>query len=91
MRYTFYDVNAYQPFGFVAFASSPISLPGFGIFLQQRSQNVAISETHIFSPTLIGEFKVRVQPNCRRTGAARTTTVDFAQQFNIAGRQPRPG
>ena len=44
VRYTFYDVNAYQPYGYVAFASSPISLPGFGIFVQQRSQNVAVSE-----------------------------------------------
>src|SRR6266540_3117794 len=56
-RYTFFDVNAYQPYGFVQFATSAVSLPGFGIFLQQRSQNVAIGETHTFSSKLIGEFK----------------------------------
>ncbi|MGH9766031.1 MAG: TonB-dependent receptor domain-containing protein, partial [Blastocatellia bacterium] len=83
-RYTFYDVDAYQPYGFVAFASSPISLPGFGIFVQQRSQNVAISETHVFSSTLIGEFKV----GFNRTAGGQVqqnNDVDFASQFNLAG------
>ncbi|HEY6401366.1 MAG TPA: carboxypeptidase regulatory-like domain-containing protein, partial [Blastocatellia bacterium] len=89
VRYTFYDVNAYQPFGFVAFASSPISLPGFGVFIQQRSQNVAISETHIFSPSLIGEFKFGFN---RTAGgqAQQNDTVDFASQFNIAGASRDP-
>src|SRR5262245_11580774 len=84
VRYTFYDVNAYQPYGFVAFASSPISVPGFGLFIQQRSQNVGISETHIFSPTLIGEFKFGFN---RTAGGQQqqNNTVDFASQFNIAG------
>ncbi len=83
VRYTFYDVNAYQPFGFVAFASSPISVPGFGLFIQQRSQNVGIGETHIFSPTLIGEFKFGFN---RTAGGQQqqNNTVDFANQFNIA-------
>jgi hypothetical protein len=89
VRYTFYDVNAYQPFGFVAFASSPISLPGFGIFIQQRSQNVAIGETHIFNPTLIGEFRFGFN---RTAGgqAQQNDTVDFASQFNIAGASRDP-
>ena len=88
-RYTFYDVNAYQPYGFVAFASSPISLPGFGLFLRQRSQNVAISETHIFGPTLTGEFKLGFN---RTAGgqAQQNSNVDFASQFNIAGASRDP-
>src|SRR5215468_6814869 len=88
-RYTFYDVNAYQPYGFVAFASSPISVPGFGLFIQQRSQNVGISETHIFSPTLIGELKFGFN---RTAGGQRqqNNTVDFASQFNIAGASRDP-
>jgi hypothetical protein len=88
-RYTFYDVDAYQPYGFVAFASSPISLPGFGLFLQQRSQNVAIGETHNFSPTLIGEFKFGFN---RTAGgqAQQNSNVDFASQFNIAGASRDP-
>jgi hypothetical protein len=88
-RYTFYDVDAYQPYGFVAFASSPISLPGFGLFLQQRSQNVAIGETHIFNPTLIGEFKFGFN---RTAGgqAQQNSNVDFASQFNIAGASRDP-
>lgn len=89
VRYTYYDVNAYQPFGFVAFASSPVSLPRFGIFVQQRSQNVAIGETHIFSPTLIGEFKF----GFNRTAGGQVqenNTVDFGSQFNIAGASRDP-
>ena len=84
VRYSYYDVNAYQPFGFVAFASSAISLPGFGIFTQQRSQNVAISETHIFSPSLISEFKLGFN---RVAGGQvqQNNTINFAQQFNILG------
>ena len=90
VRYTFYDVNAYQPFGFVAFASSPISVPGFGIFIKQRSQNVGIGETRIFSPTLIGEFKF----GFNRTAGGQlqqNNTVPFASQFNIAGASLDPG
>jgi outer membrane receptor protein involved in Fe transport len=84
VRYTYYDVDAFQPYGFVAFASSPISLPGFGLFLQQRSQNVAIAETHIFKPTLIGEFRFGFN---RTSGGQlqQNNNVDFASQFNIAG------
>ncbi len=83
-RYTFFDVNAYQPYGFVQFATSAVSLPGFGIFLQQRSQNVALSETHIFNSKLIGEFKT----GFNRTAGGQfqqNSNVDFASQFNIAG------
>jgi carboxypeptidase family protein len=89
VRYTFYDVNAYQPFGFVAFASSPISVPGFGLFIQQRSQNVGITETHIFNPTLIGEFKFGFN---RTAGGQQqqNNAVDFANQFNIAGASRDP-
>jgi hypothetical protein len=90
VRYSFYDVDAYQPFGFVAFASSAISLPGFGIFNRARSQNVAISETHIFSPTLIGEFKVGYN---RVAGGQvqQNNNVPFAQQFAIQGASLDPG
>jgi hypothetical protein len=89
VRYTFYNVDAYQPYGFVAFASSPISLPGFGLFLRQRSQNVAIGETHVFSPTLIGEFKFGFS---RTAGgqAQQNSNVDFASQFNVAGASRDP-
>ncbi|MBO0719572.1 MAG: TonB-dependent receptor [Blastocatellia bacterium] len=84
VRYTFYDVNAYQPYGFVQFATSPVSLPGFGLFIKQRSQNLAISETHTFNPKLLGEFKF----GFNRTAGGQlqeNSDVDFAAQFNIAG------
>jgi hypothetical protein len=83
-RYTFFDVKAYQPYGFVQFATSPISLPGFGIFIDQRSQNAAIGETHIFNSNLVGEFKF----GFNRTAGGQVqenSDVDFATQFDIAG------
>jgi hypothetical protein len=84
VRYTFYDVNAYQPYGFIAFASSPPSVPGFGLFLDQRSQNVAISETHSFNPRLIGEFKF----GFNRTAGGQVqenSNIPFVAQHNIEG------
>lgn len=56
-RYTFFDVAVYQPFGFVQFATSPLSVPGFGVFIKQRNQNVAISHTRVFHSKLVGEFR----------------------------------
>jgi carboxypeptidase family protein len=84
VRYTFYDVNAYQPYGFIAFASSPLSVPGFGLFIDQRSQNAAISETHIFNPMLIGEFKF----GFNRTAGGQVqqnSNIPFVAQNNIQG------
>ncbi|MGH9841112.1 MAG: carboxypeptidase regulatory-like domain-containing protein [Blastocatellia bacterium] len=89
VRYTFYDVDAYQPYGFVAFATSPISLPGFGVFLKQRTQNLAISETHVFSSRLIGDFKF----GFNRTAGGQVqenSDVDFGARFNIAGASRDP-
>ncbi len=84
VRYTFFDVGAYQPYGFVQFATSPLSLPGFGVFNEQRSQNAAISETHVFSATLVGEFKFGFN---RTAGGQRqeNSDVDFNSRFNIQG------
>jgi carboxypeptidase family protein len=89
VRYTFYDVNAYQPYGFVAFASSPISVPGFGLFINQRSQNVAISETHVFNPMLVGEFKLGFN---RTAGGQVQENIDipFVAQNNIMGASTSP-
>ncbi len=50
----------------------------------QRSQNVAIGETHTFSSKLIGEFKF----GFNRTAGGQfqqNSNVDFASQVNIAG------
>src|SRR5262249_34396147 len=43
-------------------------------FLQQRTHNVVISETHIFRPSLIGEFKA---------GFNRTAGGQFQQNNNV--------
>ncbi|HKX32939.1 MAG TPA: carboxypeptidase regulatory-like domain-containing protein [Blastocatellia bacterium] len=89
VRYTFYDVNAYQPYGFVQFAASPISLPGFGIFLKQRTQNVAVGETHVFNSNLVGEFKF----GFNRTAGGQlqeNNDVDFVSRYNIAGISRNP-
>ncbi|HKX32937.1 MAG TPA: TonB-dependent receptor [Blastocatellia bacterium] len=83
-RYTFYDVNAYQPYGIDQFAANPVALPGFGSFLKQRTQNAVINWARIFNPRLIGEFKF----GFNRTAGGQfqqNSKVDFATQFNIAG------
>ena len=83
-RYTFYDVDAYQPYGFVPFATTQLSLPGFGVFIKQRSQNLALSETHVFTPMLVGEFKF----GFNRTAGGQlqeNSGLDFASQYNLAG------
>ncbi len=52
-RYSFGDRNLYQPFSGPTFAL----VPGFGTNVPRRAQNLMVSETQIFSPTFIAEFR----------------------------------
>jgi hypothetical protein len=53
-RYSFGDRDLFEPF-----AGSGFSLvPGYGNDVSRRSQNAMISETHVFSPTLINDLRV---------------------------------
>jgi hypothetical protein len=53
-RFSFYDYDIYDPFSGAGFAR----VPGFGVNIARRAQNFMIGEDHIFSPSLINQFRV---------------------------------
>ncbi|HUE83676.1 MAG TPA: TonB-dependent receptor [Pyrinomonadaceae bacterium] len=52
-RYSFGDRSLFEPFTGPAFAL----VPGFGADVPRRSQNLMISETHVFSPSLVNDAR----------------------------------
>ncbi len=54
-RYTYADSDTFRPFG-----SSDLNetlVPGFGTTISTYTRNLALSHTHIFSPTVIHDFR----------------------------------
>ncbi|MBZ5604978.1 MAG: hypothetical protein LAO79_21990, partial [Acidobacteriia bacterium] len=51
-RYSFVDGTFFSPFNGFS------SLPGYGLNIPRRAQNIALSETHIFSPSLLNELRL---------------------------------
>jgi hypothetical protein len=54
VRYSFADRSLYEPFSGSTFAA----IPGFGTDVLRRAQNATASETHIFTPNLLNEFRL---------------------------------
>jgi hypothetical protein len=54
-RYSFVDDNLSDPF---AGSSGDASVPGYGLHIPSRSQNVVLGETHIFTRALVGELRL---------------------------------
>jgi hypothetical protein len=52
-RYSFGDRNLFEPFTGTIFSL----VPGFGNFVPRRSQNLMLSETHVFSPSVVNEVR----------------------------------
>jgi hypothetical protein len=52
-RYSFGDRTLFDPFTGPTFSL----VPGFGNFVPRRSQNLMLSETHVFSPRLVNEAR----------------------------------
>jgi len=54
-RSSFMDDNLFEPF-----AGSPgdAAVPGYGLHIPSRSQNVSFGETHIFTPALVSELRL---------------------------------
>lgn len=52
-RYSFGDRSFFDPFTGPTFSL----VPGFGNFVPRRSQNLMLSETHVFSPRLVNEAR----------------------------------
>src|SRR5439155_128617 len=44
--------------GYLQSSTSPLSIPGFGLFVDFRAINVAIGETHVFRSNLLGELRL---------------------------------
>ncbi len=53
VRYSFGDRSLYDPFSGPAYSL----VPGFGTNVLRRAQNLMVSETHVFTPALIAEFR----------------------------------
>jgi len=54
-RYSFMDDNLFDPF---AGSSGDAAVPGYGLHIPSRSQNVALGEMHIFTPALLNELRL---------------------------------
>ncbi|HJR08289.1 MAG TPA: TonB-dependent receptor [Pyrinomonadaceae bacterium] len=52
-RYSFGDRNFFDPFTGPTFSL----VPGFGNYVPRRSQNLMLSETHVFSPRVVNEAR----------------------------------
>ncbi|HEX8130756.1 MAG TPA: TonB-dependent receptor [Pyrinomonadaceae bacterium] len=52
-RYSFGDRDLFDPFTGASFSL----VPGFGNFVPRRSQNLMLSETHVFSPAFVNEAR----------------------------------
>ncbi|HWP84276.1 MAG TPA: TonB-dependent receptor [Terriglobia bacterium] len=87
-RFTFADMETFRPFG--SSALNETLLPGFGTAITTRTSNLALNHTHIFSPSLIHEFRFGY---LRVTGGqeGENNDVDFGGANGIAGvtRDPR--
>ena len=53
VRYSFGDRDLFEPFSGPTFAA----VPGFGTDIPRRAQNLIVSETHIFSPSLVNDLR----------------------------------
>ena len=53
-RYSFGDGYLYEPFSGPGFAT----VPGFGTNIPRRAQNLVVTETHTFSPTILNEARL---------------------------------
>ncbi len=53
-RYSFGDRTLYTPFSGPTYSL----VPGYGVNIPRRAQNAMLSETHVFTPSLINEVRV---------------------------------
>ena len=89
-RFIFSNVNDTEPFpATVDPSGNPLSPPGFGQTTFQKSRNLAAGYTHIFSPSLLNEF--RFGYSFLDVGQhSQNSNVDFVTQFGFMGTNPPP-
>ena len=81
-RFTFADMETFRPFGSTDLNETLV--PGFGTKISTSTRNLALNETHVFSPSLIHEFRFGF---LRVTGGqeSENSGVDFAGRSNLRG------
>ena len=89
-RFVFSNVKDTEPFpATVDPSGNPLSPPGFGQTTFQRSRNLAVVYTHIFSPSFLDEF--RFGYGFLDVGQhSQNSSVDFVTQFGFQGTNPPP-
>jgi hypothetical protein len=87
VRVSVFDANEFDPFG--SSVLNETLLPGFGRNLKTHTVNLSAGETHIFSPTLVNEFRfgwLRVSGGQKDPNAGNP----FATTFGLAGTTANP-
>ena len=85
-RYSFGDRTLFEPFAGSGFSV----VPGYGNDVTRRSQNAMISETHVFSPTLVNDLRFafnRVASAVRQEGSP--TSINRAVGLPELSANPR--
>ena len=81
-RFTYANLRTFQPYGSTNLNETLI--PGFGYEITTKTHNIALNQTHIFSPSLIHEFRFGF---LRVTGGQESENagIDFAGQSGLQG------
>src|SRR5215813_4654782 len=90
-RFIYSNVDDLEPYPATVDLSSgsPLPPPGFGQLTSQRSRNVALQYTHVFSPVFLNQ--VRFGYNYLDAGQkSANSNVDFVSQFGFQGTNPPP-
>lgn len=84
-RYFQAHYDTFQPFGSSLLNESLV--PGFGYFLDTKTKNIVLGETHVFSPSVVNEFRFGF---LRSTGGqvSENRGINFAAQAGIGGIAP---
>ena len=82
VRYSFVYNKQFQPSPFSGVADGGPSRPGTG---HTESQNIALSETHIFTPRLVLEARIGYSRIADRRTQNDADVMDIPQQYGIPG------
>ena len=64
---------------------TPVNLPGFGLFDDNLAQNLTVSYTHIFSPTMINNLSFGMSRLSMHEFSQNNFTNDYVTQLGIQG------
>lgn len=64
---------------------TPVNLPGFGLFNDNLAQNLTVSYTHVFSPTMINNLSFGLSRLSMHEYSQNNFTNDYVTQLGIQG------